>query len=829
MSLDKCLSTLRATGAIDPGREEAARKMFEEIRAAIGDELGADEAAAQATHRALERMKREAAEKRRQTLLQASRQREIMGNLRGYRDAKGREDWAAAATAHFDRDEAATFSNVEARRKSILGQAHGRMTEVLATFRRDLLGRVRNDAEMDDLVRASFGQKIDNASARELATAWTETAEYMRQRFNQAGGHVPKRADWGLPQTHDMVAVRKAGFDEWRAFVSPRLDPSRMYDDLTGRPMTPAQVERTMREVFDTISTQGWNSVEPSGVPINGKLGNRRADPRYLAFKDADAWLQYQGRFSKGTPFDVMLGYIDGMARDIAALEVLGPNPSATMRWMEQMITKQAAEADAKTGKGTRTQRARSAVKQMRDMWSHLSGRANAPINSTWGNSLAGTRSLLVSAQLGSASLSAVSDLAFQRIAARFNGLPMSGVLKNYVKLFRPTVTEDQKLAVRLGLIAENWSTIAAAQQRYTDEVAGPEIARRLSDFTMRVSLLSPWTQAGRWAFGMEFMGFMADNRGHGFAALPKPLRNTLARYGISAEEWDIVRKTPLYSHQRATFLRPDDLAGRRDIPEGIANDLATRLLEMIQTETEFAVPGASVRGKALLFSDAPPGTFVGELVRSVAQYKNFGVTMVFTHGQRTLMQKGRMAKAGYAANLFIGATAMGALAYQLKQIAKGKEPIEMTGEHAGEFWGAAILQGGGLGIYGDFLFSDVNRYDRGMAETLAGPTVSAANDVRKLTIGNAMEGASNAWEAAHGRPTKDTKIGKEAVQFARNYTPGGSLWYARLAYERILLDQLQKEVDPEYQERFRSMEARARREMDQEYWWRPGEATPTN
>jgi hypothetical protein len=237
----------------------------------------------------------------------------------------------------------------------------------------------------------------------------------------------------------------------------------------------------------------------------------------------------------------------------------------------------------------------------------------------------------------------------------------------------------------------------------------------------------------------------------------------------------------------------------------------------MVQTETEYAVPSASLRGRAMLLSDVPPGTLVGEVVRSVAMYKNFGVTLMYTHLRRAMEAKGRMAKAGYAANLFIGASAMGALAYQMKQVAKGKEPIAMTGEHAKEFWGAAILQGGGLGIYGDFLFSDVNRYERGMAETLAGPVVSAANDVRKLTVGNAIELAQG----------EQTKAGKEAVQFARSYTPGGSLWYTRLAYERILLDQLQKEVDPDYQERFRSMETRARREMDQEYWWAPGDSAP--
>jgi hypothetical protein len=424
---------------------------------------------------------------------------------------------------------------------------------------------------------------------------------------------------------------------------------------------------------------------------------------------------------------------------------------------------------------------------------------------------------VLVSAQLGSASLSAVTDVGFQRIAAKHAGLPITGVMKNYLKLFRPTATADQKLAVRLGLIADGWSTIALAQQRYADEVAGPEIARRLSDFTMRASLLSPWTQAGRWAFGMEFMGTLADHAGKSFDKLPAPFSRALSRYGLDAKRWDLVRKTPLYRHKRATFLRPDDIAARADLPEGVADDLATRLLEMVQTETEFAVPSGSLRGRAVLLSDVPPGTFLGEVTRSVAMYKNFGVTLVFTHAMRALAEKGAMSKAAYGANLLITMTAMGALSYQLKNISKGKEPLDMTGEHAADFWGAAMLQGGGLGIYGDFLFSDVNRHGGSMAETLAGPVVSAANDARRLTIGNALELPGE----------KPTNAGREAVNMLEKYTPGGSLWYGRLAYQRLLLDQLRKETDPDYQDHFRAMERRARNEMGQDFWWRPGEMAP--
>ena len=820
MSLDHCLSSLSAAGKIDPGREDQARKIYEEIRAQLGDDLGADDAAARATERTLDRLKAEAAEKRRQTLLQAARQREIEQNLRRYRTTDGQEDWSAAATAHLGADGVATFSNVEARERAVLGMAHQGMTDTLATFRRDLLGRVRQDAKLDNVVRASFGESVDDASARELAKAWGDTAEMLRQRFNAAGGHIPKRKGWGLPQSHDMVAVRKAGYDQWRVDVRPDLDASRMYNQLTGRPMAPAELERHLRGVYDSISTNGWSGVEPNSLAINGKVGNRRDDPRFLAFKDADAWMRYHGKYSQGTPFDVMIEHVRGMSRDIAAMETLGPNPNATLRWLEQMIQKHAAERDAKTGNGAQTRKAKNATRMLRDMYAHLSGRTSSPVDNVWAERLGTARTLLTSAQLGSASLSAVSDLHFQQAAARFAGLPVTGVLKNYLKLLRPTVTEDQRIAVRLGLIAEGWSTRALGQARFADAVSGPEFARRLSDFTMRASGLSPWTQAGKWAFGMEFLGTLGDRRKVAFDALPKGFRGVLSRYGINSAEWDLIRATPLYEAKKgAMFLRPSDIAGRTDIPNGVANDLATRVLEMVQAETAYAVPEGNVRGRAALYSDLPPGTMAGEVMRSVGQYKGFAVTLLGSHIRRAMAEKGLLSRAGYAANMAIGTTLFGALAMQFKNVSKGKDPIPMggTAEDKANFWAAASLQGGGLGLLGDFAFGGQNRYGNSMADTLAGPLVSAASDIKNATIGNAQAAAAGDKQ----------NFGGSAISLAEKYTPGGSLWYARLAYQRLLLDQLRKMIDPNYQKHFHAMETRARHDMGQDFWWHPGETAP--
>jgi hypothetical protein len=321
-------------------------------------------------------------------------------------------------------------------------------------------------------------------------------------------------------------------------------------------------------------------------------------------------------------------------------------------------------------------------------------------------------------------------------------------------------------------------------------------------------------TQAGRWAFGMEFLGTLADNVGKTFDELDPRLRKTFERYSIGADRWDVMRSSPLYEHEGASFLRAEDIEARTDIAPGLARDLATRLMEMVETETNFAVPSSSLRGRIALTGETRPGTISGELTRSFAMYKNFGITLVNTHLMRGMTQPGAKNKGRYFADLIISTTLMGALAMQLKEMSKGRDPRPMTDN---AFWMAAFLQGGGLGIYGDFMFSDVNRFDRGLAETVAGPVVGFADDVRKLTIGNLVQ-------ASQG---DDTNAAREMISFAARYTPGSSLWYSRLALERLVIDQLQLMADPKARSNMRRLESRYRRDYGQRYWWRPGTMEP--
>jgi len=812
MSFRDCIISAEAEGTITPEQAREARDLFENLEQEYQGQMSRTAASSQAAQDSFSALERTVAERKRRKLLQIQNWREIKVNLDQYRDIRGNVNYGKAAEALFDTDGLSRYSSVVQREAAVERAATRKLYDVLATFRRNLIGQTRNKAQLKNMVREVFGEDTGDASAREMAQAWKEASDYLRKRFNAAGGQILSRLNWGMPQMHSVVRVRSATFDQWREFILPRLDPEKMIDEQTGLRMSPERLEFALRDVYETIRTDGFNKMNPGATGQGRSIATRRTDHRFLVFKDADSWLQYQQKFGNDNPFDTMFGHIKSMSKDIALMEILGPNPRATVNFLKQTAQKQAAIA----GDEAMENAARKSAAKLDTLYMAVTGANNSPIDSRVMSTFAGLRQVLQSAQLGATAITAITDVNFQRMARGFVGLPQATTITDYLKLLMPLGAEERgKTAIRLGLIAEGWSSLASAQMRYVGDISGPEVTRRIADFVMRASFLSPFTQAGRWAFGMEFLGTLADNTAKTFDELDTPLRTTLERYNIGSDKWDIMRSTELYDHEGATFLRAEDIEARTDIDPTLARDLATRMMEMIETETNFAVPSTSTRGRVALTGETRPGTISGELSRSFAMYKNFGVTLVNTHLMRGVTQEGAKAKGKYLADLIISTTVMGALAIQLKEITKGRDPRPMTDN---AFWLAAFLQGGGIGIFGDFISSSENRFGGGLAKTVAGPVVGFVDDVGKLTIGNLIQAAKG----------DDTNIARETIKFVSRYTPGSSLWYARLGLERMVTDQLLLYADPKARSNMRRLESRYRREYGQRYWWRPGKTEPS-
>ena len=802
MTLRDCINRAVAGGEMDRDRAERILREYDNSFREFQRSMGHTQAEIEAARAVQGKARAEAAEKRRVMQLQAAASQRQGQRLQRHRNIRGDLDPAQYLQDLVSNTRGAGGSTLAGKYEAVRRSFRRDMTDAVQSFRANLAGQRRKPEMLRKVVREVFGEDTGDAAARAIAQSWAGVAEKARLRFNAAGGHVGKRSDWGLPQAHDSAKVRKATYEDWRDFIMPRLDLEAMGRDFNnGLAFTNETLEVLMKDAFEAIRTDGYSRRSPA-ARYGSAMYNRRADHRFFKFKSADDWMGYSERFGSGQDaFRVMMGHLDNMAMDISMMEELGPNPFHTFRYLSdaaQQLASRSAEPDA-------LDRARRKSKVADDMMDLFTGRSNMPQNAKLARGASALRNYLTSAHLGSAVISSVTDFNTQRIAAGFVGMSKLGFMRQLSRL--ATSTDMRAQANEAGLIFENAVDIGNAVARYELEEMHVESAARLADFTIRASGLGWMTEVQRQSFGLEFMSQAVKWQSGSWADLPARTQRMFKSYGIGENDWPAIQRSRV--HETESGLR---LLRSQEIEEVGGANLADRYMEAITSLTEFAVPSTNIFGRATILGRTQPGSISGEFLRFGLQFKSFPVTMLVTQFGRIMAEayQGRPGSAmSYAAGLLVGNTILGALAIQMKETAKGRDPRDMT---SGEFWTAAIAQGGGAGIFGDFFFSDVNRFGGGIAETLAGPGVGFLDDMLRFTVGNARELALG----------EETRAGRELVGLLRNYTPGGSLWYLRLAYEREVLDQLQQVIDPEASQSFRRR-IQSARQYDTQFFAPPG------
>jgi len=73
----------------------------------------------------------------------------------------------------------------------------------------------------------------------------------------------------------------------------------------------------------------------------------------------------------------------------------------------------------------------------------------------------------------------------------------------------------------------------------------------------------------------------------------------------------------------------------------------------------------------------------------------------------------------------------------------------------------------------------------------------------------------------------KDVKLTRDLFRVMKRNVPGVSLWYSRVVVERLLLDQIDRMIDPKFDRRIKKAERRMKKDFDQDYWWTPGRTEP--
>lgn len=641
-----------------------------------------------------------------------------------------------------------------------------------------------------------------NKLAQQGAQAWLQVIENMRQRFNAAGGDVGKLAYGYLPQPHDSARVRNAGQDAWAQKTLPLLDRSR-YVREDGSRMNDAEVLDFLRASYETIATDGLSKTQPGQFRGSGARANRGSDSRQIHFKDGESYNAYLSEFGRGSMYDAMIGHVGGMARDIALIERYGPNPEAQFRLQSDLAER--ADQGVKRSFGNKPQA----------YWDLLTGKAGAPESARLAQVGQDIRNIQTFGKLAGAVLSSITDVGTLVVTAGYNKLPYWDLFKNIAKQASPEVRAE---ITSHGLIAES---MISDLNRWAGENIRNNWSGRLANSTMRLSLMNAWTDSLRRGFSMTMMQGLAKLSGKKWSDLSAWDRSHLERKGITEADWDVVNQAQLTDFQGAKFLTPEAIAASGDAR---APEVTAKVLGFITDESEYAVINPDLATRAIqTWGGQQAGTGVGELARLTMQFKSFPIAMISRHWRRMLegdqgLDGAPMVanKAAYAAALFLTTTALGAIAFQNKQVVQGKDPVDMT---TPKFWVRAAAQGGGAGFVGDTILNDpgdsFGKASANWISSMAGPSVGS---MASLLIDLGIE---NAWQATKG---KDTDIAAETIKWARYHTPYVNLWYGKAALDHLLLHSIQENLSPGYLAR---QKQRHMKDWGGTYWWEPGDPMP--
>ncbi|MBX4583729.1 hypothetical protein [Klebsiella pneumoniae] len=757
----------------------------------------------------------EAALKRRRVALTIAARQRLDAFIKTYQGKDGKLE-ALNRTIAFHADGKSNFLSVESRGKATRDYALSQIQEAFEAVDPRFFHLFEDEASVRDLVYEMRGQDTGNVRAKKGAKAWAGVTELLRQRFNDAGGDIGYLENWGIPQHHSMEKVGRVSQDKWISDVIGKLD-RKYYIKDDGQLMSDAELKTFLGEAYNTIATGGLNKLSDTGMRISGARSNRGNASRQIHFKDADSYLEYQREYGDRSLWEVMVGHLEGISKDIALVETYGPNPDHVFRSILDEVTAEQATANPE-----RTGRIKRLANSTENLYNFIAGKTQPIANphiARWSDNI---RNWMVASRLGSALLASFSDLGTMYMSAKVANIPMNRLFMNQLEAMNPANRTELARARRAGLAMES---LLGSVNRWAMDNMGPSVSRWAATAVMRASGLTAWTDAHKRAYGVTMMGSLGEvvSRAPDLRSLDDSDFRILKSKGITEQDfsvWKLAQQED-WGSGNTTMLTPESIMRIPDAavmhlgpPERVRFEAMRRLLAAVSEEVDMAVITPGAREQLFTGGGLQRGTWKGELTRSVFLFKSFPISVVLRHWTRAMGMPSAGGRAAYIAAFLASTTMLGALSQQLNDMASGRNPREMAGKDAGKFWLGALLKGGGLGLYGDFLLSDHTRYGGGALASMLGPVAGLVDDVVKLAQGiplNAVEG-------------KPEQTGGDLVKLGKGLIPGANLWYAKAALDHMIFNQLQEYFSPGY---LRKVEQRSKKQFNQTYWWRPQDVTP--
>ena len=666
-----------------------------------------------------------------------------------------------------------------------------------------------------EIMREMIGEPTGVKGAKDIARILKQSQNSWRLRLNDLGANIGELDDWITRTTHNTEKMANASkgsrlLDDnraaWVEYTQTKLNLKRTFADVND----PVEINKILSSIYDSLMTGdhmkygGTNSIYGTK-----NVTNRLNSSRVLHFKDLQARQEYNIKFGEPSLQTSVFNVLTSSAKNIVMMQELGTNPQDTFNKILALLKKKYKSSDYEIVRDLN-------FENFKGSFAEIDGSANIAGSQILAKIGEVVRSTGDMARLGGTAITSFADLGPYMTTTNFQG---RGLLTGLFEAINGLLGGNNKAAMEALEVISNSVVVSNRGNVYADGADGTGAINNLRNKFFKWNGLNGWVASlkSSMALGVsKFYGSLSETK---FLDLEKRERNFLTLYGIDEGKWNMLRSIKTLAVDNKRYLTAeavDDISddvintyvGRKLSAREIRNfkkDLQLTWKNVLNDQGTHGTPEPDTQIRSITRMGTVRGTAMGEVNRFVMQYKNFSVSLYKKILRREMDSYGpdesKLIGASMLASTLMLGTIFGYIVLSVKDMLSGRSPRDPK---KSAVIMQAFVQGGGGGIYGDFLMSEVqNQYGNGVLETAAGPT---AGDIKKL-----IDVVRNMNEPK--------KAGKKFLQLAEGHTPFINLYYTKAAYDYLIGYQIKEYLDPGF---FNRMKKRNEENRGQTYYFKP-------
>ena len=669
-----------------------------------------------------------------------------------------------------------------------------------------------------DAEDADFGNI--RKEAIDIAREIKKMNEYARQQANSRGAAIGRLDGYVTSRSTDSLKLN-ADREGWLQFVDENLNYERTFADV--------DVDKRLTKLKELRSQFLANKHIPLDKPHStssalsgfGNVGKSMSHERVLHFKTAEAEAAYAKRFGSGNLAKSVMFNLERMGADTAMMDHLGPNAKSNFDDIFDDIMKDAVRAQ-----DDKLIEELSKYKNFvdHDLWPQISGAARGVENqiaSQVSSVVAGVQQM---SSLGSAMLSMFSDLGIAASEVSYQGRSFLGGMAETTASLLEGTPEGERLDILTSLSVLADGIKGDVIGRFTSGDMRPGMFASAVQKFFKYTGIQAWPDRVRNGFSESMSNWIASNTRHSYADLPNEVQRMLRMAGFDDNMWDNVLRQSTREADGLQFFVPEALEGIADDAfatvlrnqnskptparvKALREEMTEKIRTMFQDRIINAVVEGDAQTRAALVGGRVQGSWSRVIRGHVTMFKTFPVAVIekpIARFVKGMDESGEFTMSGFVglSKMIVAMTALGYVSMTAKDLVKGISPRDPNDVKT---WMAAFTQGGGAGLYGDFLFGEANRFGGGIISSLAGPT---AGDVSKI-------------HDLYMRVRDGDDAAGAAFKLLVSNTPGNNVFYTKAALDYLIVHQIQESLNPGY---LRRMEDRLKRNNEQQFFVPPSQ-----